>query len=136
MDPVRVRYAPSPTGRHHIGGARTALYNYLLAQQTGGQFILRFEDTDQKRFQEGSEEEIMRGLRWLGVTWDEGPGVGGPHAPYRQTPKKERYLAYAQQLIDSDRPIPAFVRLSASNKFARNNKRISSSRAMMGTAVI
>jgi glutamyl-tRNA synthetase len=108
MDPVRVRYAPSPTGRHHIGGARTALYNYLLAQQTGGQFILRLEDTDQKRFQAGSEEEIMNGLRWLGVQWDEGPDIGGPHAPYRQTPKKDRYLAYAQQLIDSGHAYPCF----------------------------
>ena len=65
--PVRVRYAPSPTGRQHIGGARTALYNYLMARQTGGQFILRIEDTDQRRYVPGSEEELMDGLRWLGV---------------------------------------------------------------------
>ena len=98
--PARVRFAPSPTGRLHIGGARTALYNYLLARQTGGQFILRFEDTDRKRFQPEAETEIMEGLRWLGVEWDEGPDKGGPHAPYRQSERKALYKDYAEKLID------------------------------------
>ena len=80
--PVRVRFAPSPTGHLHLGGARTALFNYLLARKTGGKFVLRLEDTDQKRFVEGTEQEIMDGLRWLGIPYDEGPDIGGPHAPF------------------------------------------------------
>ncbi|HQL40142.1 MAG TPA: glutamate--tRNA ligase family protein, partial [Anaerolineaceae bacterium] len=76
QQPARVRFAPSPTGHLHLGGARTALYDYLLAKQTGGQFILRIEDTDRKRFVPGAEEELMAGLRWLGIEWDEGPDVG------------------------------------------------------------
>jgi glutamyl-tRNA synthetase len=99
--PVRVRFAPSPTGRLHIGGARTALYNYLLACQTGGQFILRLEDTDRKRYQPDAEDEIYSGLRWLGLEWDEGPDIGGPFGPYRQSERKEIYKKYARQLIES-----------------------------------
>jgi glutamyl-tRNA synthetase len=99
--PVRVRFAPSPTGRTHLGSGRTALYNYLLARQTGGQFILRIEDTDQKRYIPGAEEELMESLRWLGLTWDEGPDVGGPFGPYRQTERREIYQKYARQLIES-----------------------------------
>ncbi len=99
-NPVRVRFAPSPTGRTHLGSGRTALYNYLLARQTGGQFILRIEDTDQKRFVAGAEEELMKGLRWLGLDWDEGPDVGGPHGFYRQTERKEIYHNYARKLIE------------------------------------
>ena len=98
--PVRVRFAPSPTGRTHLGSGRTALYNYLLARKTGGQFILRIEDTDQKRFVEGAEEELMEGLRWLGLEWDEGPDVGGEYGPYRQTERREIYQKYARQLIE------------------------------------
>jgi len=101
IKPVRVRFAPSPTGRTHLGSGRTALYNYLLARQTGGQFILRIEDTDQKRYVPGAEEELMEGLRWLGLDWDEGPGIGGPYGPYRQTERKEIYQKYARQLIES-----------------------------------
>lgn len=99
--PVRTRFAPSPTGRTHLGSGRTALYNYLLARQTGGQFILRIEDTDQKRYVPGAEEELMNGLRWLGLDWDEGPDVGGPYGPYRQTERKDIYQKYARQLIES-----------------------------------
>ena len=98
--PVRVRFAPSPTGRVHLGSARTALYDYLIARQTGGQFILRIEDTDRKRYVEGAEEELMQGLRWLGLQWDEGPDVGGPYGPYRQSERKEIYHEYAQKLVD------------------------------------
>ncbi len=101
MPPARVRFAPSPTGRFHIGSARTALYNVLLARQTGGQFILRIEDTDVKRTQPGALEEIKEAMRWLGLQWDEGPDVDGPHAPYNQMARKEIYLKYAQQLLES-----------------------------------
>ena len=99
--PVRVRFAPSPTGHVHLGSARTALYNYLIARQTGGQFVLRLEDTDQKRYVPGSEQELMEGLHWLGIKWDEGIDVGGPYGPYRQTERKEIYQDYALELIDS-----------------------------------
>lgn len=100
MDPVRVRFAPSPTGRLHLGGGRTALYNYLLAAQTGGQFILRIEDTDRKRYVEGAEQEIYDSLRWLGLEWDEGPDKGGLYGPYRQSERKAIYLDYARKLVD------------------------------------
>jgi glutamyl-tRNA synthetase len=99
--PVRVRFAPSPTGRTHLGSGRTALYNYLLARQTGGTFILRIEDTDQKRYVQGAEKELIDSLHWLGIEWDEGPGVGGPNAPYHQSERREIYQEYARQLIDS-----------------------------------
>jgi len=99
--PARVRFAPSPTGHMHLGSARTALYDYLLARQTGGQFILRIEDTDRKRYVPGAEQELMDGLRWLGLEWDEGPDKGGPYGPYRQSERKEIYLKYANQLIES-----------------------------------
>jgi glutamyl-tRNA synthetase len=100
--PARTRFAPSPTGRLHIGGGRTALYAYLLARQTGGQFLLRLEDTDRKRYVPGSEEEIARGLRWLGLEWDEGYDIGGPYGPYRQSERRDYYQHYAKQLIDTD----------------------------------
>jgi glutamyl-tRNA synthetase len=98
--PARTRFAPSPTGRTHLGSARTALYCYLLARQTGGQFLLRLEDSDRKRYVPGAEEELMRSLRWLGLEWDEGPDVGGPYGPYRQSERREIHLEYARQLID------------------------------------
>ncbi len=101
MKPVRVRFAPSPTGRTHLGSGRTALYNYLLARQSGGKFILRIEDTDQKRYIHGAEEELMESLRWLGLEWDEGPDVGGDFGPYRQTERREIYQNYAHQLVES-----------------------------------
>lgn len=106
--PVRVRFAPSPTGHLHLGGARTALYNYLLARQTGGQFILRIEDTDQKRFVPGAMEELIAGLHWMGIDWDEGPDVGGPYGPYRQSERKALYQDYARQLIDQGRAYYCF----------------------------
>jgi len=99
--PVRVRFAPSPTGRMHLGGARTALYCYLLARRTGGTFILRIEDTDRKRFVEGAEQELMDGLRWLGLEYDEGPDIGGPYGPYRQTERQETYQKWTRELVES-----------------------------------
>ncbi|MGD2057570.1 MAG: glutamate--tRNA ligase [Anaerolineales bacterium] len=98
--PARVRFAPSPTGRLHIGGARTALYDYLFARKTGGQFILRIEDTDQKRYDPAAEQEFVETLQWLGLEWDEGPDKGGPYAPYRQSERFEIYQEHIQQLID------------------------------------
>lgn len=99
--PARVRFAPSPTGHMHLGSARTALYDYLIAKQTGGQFIVRIEDTDSKRFVEGAEEELMAGLRWLGLNWDEGTDIGGPYGPYRQSERKEVYAEYARWLVEN-----------------------------------
>ena len=101
MKEVRVRFAPSPTGALHIGGIRTALYNYLLARKNKGTMILRIEDTDQGRFVPGAEEYIIEALAWLGINIDEGQSVGGPYAPYRQSERKELYKKYAQQLIDN-----------------------------------
>ncbi|NMC28635.1 MAG: glutamate--tRNA ligase [Pelolinea sp.] len=101
LKPVRVRFAPSPTGHLHLGSARTALYDYLIARKTGGQFILRIEDTDRKRLVEGAEEELMGNLRWLGMEWDEGPDVGGPYGPYRQSERKEIYQEYGEKLVES-----------------------------------
>ena len=96
---VRVRFAPSPTGPLHIGGVRTALYNYLLARKLGGIMILRIEDTDQNRFVPGAEAYILEALAWCGIVIDEGQGVGGPHAPYKQSERKPMYRQYADQLI-------------------------------------
>lgn len=98
--PIRVRFAPSPTGPLHMGGVRTALYNYLFARQHGGKFLLRIEDTDSQRFVPGAEEYIIESLKWSGIQIDEGVSVGGPHAPYRQSERKEIYLKYALELID------------------------------------
>ena len=108
MRDVRVRFAPSPTGALHIGGVRTALYNYLLARQHGGTMILRIEDTDQGRFVPGAEEYIQKSLAWAGIKIDEGVGVGGPHAPYRQSERKAMYQQYAQQLIKQGNAYYAF----------------------------
>jgi glutamyl-tRNA synthetase len=106
--PARVRFAPSPTGRTHLGSGRTALYDYLLARQTGGQFILRIEDTDQKRYVPGAKDELIESLRWLGLEWDEGPDVGGPNKPYHQSERREIYQHYAQQLVESGHAYPCF----------------------------
>jgi glutamyl-tRNA synthetase len=97
----RLRFAPSPTGYLHVGGARTALFNWLYARRHGGTFILRIEDTDVERSQPEMVTGILDGLRWLGIDWDEGPEVGGPHAPYFQSQRLERYRAAAKQLLDS-----------------------------------
>ena len=96
---VRVRFAPSPTGPLHIGGVRTALYNYLFAKQNGGKMILRIEDTDQTRFVPGAEDYIIEALTWLGIKFDEGVHIGGPYGPYRQSDRKPMYKQYADQLI-------------------------------------
>jgi glutamyl-tRNA synthetase len=105
---VRVRFAPSPTGPLHIGGVRTALYNYLFAKKHNGTFILRIEDTDQNRFVPGAEEYIAESLAWLGISADEGVVNGGPHAPYRQSERKMMYHQFAQRLVDSGNAYYAF----------------------------
>ena len=98
--PVRVRFAPSPTGYLHIGGARTALFNWLFARHHGGKFILRIEDTDRKRYVPDALEDITSGLRWLGLDWDEGPEVGGPYGPYFQSERTELYRKWAHWLVE------------------------------------
>src|SRR3974390_2533616 len=96
---VRVRFAPSPTGYLHVGGARTALFNWLFARRTGGTFVLRIEDTDVERSSTEMVEGILDGMRWLGLDWDEGPQVGGPYAPYFQSERLDRYRATAARLV-------------------------------------
>jgi len=108
MTQVRVRFAPSPTGPLHIGGVRTALYNYLFAKKNGGVFILRIEDTDQARFVEGAEEYIMESLKWCGIIVDEGIDEGGEYGPYRQSDRKNLYRQYADNLIDKGDAYYAF----------------------------
>src|SRR3954468_16864362 len=105
---VRVRFAPSPTGPLHIGGVRTALFNYLFAKKNNGIFFLRIEDTDQTRFVPGAEEYIMESLKWAGISLDEGPVEGGPCAPYRQSERKPMYMEYAKRLVDEGNAYYAF----------------------------
>src|SRR5262245_63652822 len=98
-EPVRARFPPSPTGFLHIGGARTALFNWAYARRHGGAFVLRIEDTDAERSTPEFEAAILDGLRWLGIDWDEGPDVGGPHGPYRQSDRTARYREVAEGLV-------------------------------------
>ena len=105
---VRVRFAPSPTGPLHIGGVRTALYNYLFARQHGGELVFRIEDTDSSRFVPGAEEYIIESFRWLGIRFDEGVGIGGPHGPYRQSERRDIYRRYVQRLLDEGKAYVAF----------------------------
>lgn len=108
MDTIRLRFAPSPTGALHIGGVRTALYNYLLARKHGGTFVLRIEDTDQSRYVPGAEAYILEALHWCGITPDEGPGQGGDYGPYRQSERKDLYGQYAKQLVEAGHAYYAF----------------------------
>jgi glutamyl-tRNA synthetase len=108
MNNIRVRFAPSPTGALHIGGVRTALYNYLLAKKHGGAFILRIEDTDQTRYVPGAEQYILDALKWCGIEPTEGPGYGGDFGPYRQSERKDLYAEYAQKLVDAGHAYHAF----------------------------
>src|SRR5918998_64190 len=100
---IRVRFAPSPTGYLHVGGARTALFNWLFARRHGGVFVLRIEDTDAERSSWEMVAGIVEGLRWLGLDWDEGPDVGGPHAPYFQSQRLDRYRVSAERLLSEGR---------------------------------
>jgi glutamyl-tRNA synthetase len=114
--------APSPTGRFHLGSARTALYDYLLARKTGGQFILRLEDTDQKRFVPGAEEEIVKSLEWLGITPDESFVHGGKYGPYRQTERREIYESYVKQLVDMGHAYPCFCTAERLDKMRKEQE--------------
>lgn len=105
---VRVRFAPSPTGPLHIGGVRTALYNYLFAKQHGGDFVFRIEDTDSNRFVPGAEEYIIESFKWLGIKFDEGVSFGGEHGPYRQSERRDIYKKYVKQLLDEGKAYIAF----------------------------
>ncbi|MFT7429030.1 MAG: glutamyl-tRNA synthetase, partial [Nonlabens sp.] len=105
---VRVRFAPSPTGPLHIGGVRTALFNYLFAKKHNGTFILRIEDTDQNRYVEGAEDYIIETLNWCNIPYDEGPGKEGDCGPYRQSDRKNMYRAYAEELVEKDAAYYAF----------------------------
>ncbi len=106
--PVRVRFAPSPTGPLHMGGVRTALYNYLFAKKNNGTFIIRIEDTDQTRFVPGAQDYIMESMKWCGIMPTEGPGIGGDFGPYVQSERKELYKPYAEQLVQEDKAYYAF----------------------------
>ncbi len=131
---VRVRFAPSPTGPLHIGGVRTALYNYLFARQHGGEFIFRIEDTDSNRFVPGAEEYILESFRWLGIPFDEGVGFGGSHGPYRQSERRAIYKEYVGRLLDSGKAYLAFdtpEELEAKRKEIPNFQYDASTRGMM-----
>lgn len=126
MKKVRVRFAPSPTGPLHIGGVRTALYNYLFAKQNGGDFLLRIEDTDQTRFVPGAEEYIIEAFQWLGIKFDEGVGIGGEFGPYKQSERKPMYKQYADFLIENGWAYYAFdtpEALDAKRKEAESQKK-------------
>jgi len=113
---VRVRYAPSPTGSFHVGGARTALYNWLYARHTGGTFVLRIEDTDRTRYRPGALHDLLEGLRWLGLDWDEGPDAGGPFGPYTQSERVALYQEHTNRLLAKGAAYPCYCtpeRLSA-----------------------
>src|ERR1041385_7009593 len=105
---VRVRIAPSPTGEPHVGTAYIALFNYCFARKNGGQFILRIEDTDRARSSRESEEAILRALRWVGLSWDEGPDIGGPFGPYRQSERADIYQEPAQILVERGKAYRCF----------------------------
>lgn len=131
---VRVRFAPSPTGPLHIGGVRTALYNYLFAKQQGGKFILRIEDTDSKRFVEGAEDYIEEAFNWLGLPFDEGPTTGGKYGPYRQSERKNIYKQYVNKLLDDKTAYIAFdtpEELDAKRKEINNFQYDASTRMQM-----
>ncbi|KKQ58514.1 MAG: Glutamyl-tRNA synthetase, class Ic, partial [Parcubacteria group bacterium GW2011_GWC1_38_17] len=108
MGVVRTRIAPSPTGFLHIGTARTALFNYIFTKKYQGQFVLRIEDTDIERSDEKFEMDIIEGLKWLGLNWDEGPEIGGDYAPYRQSERNYTYAKYTQKLLDENKAYYCF----------------------------
>ena len=116
LNEVRVRFAPSPTGPLHMGGVRTALYNYLFAKKHQGKFIIRIEDTDQTRFVQGAQDYILESLNWCGISPDEGPGIGGEYGPYIQSERKSSYRSFAEQLIENDK---AYYALDTSEELDR-----------------
>jgi len=126
MERHRTRFAPSPTGYLHVGGARTALFSFVVARQSGGSFVLRIEDTDRARHDETAVGKIIDDLKWLGIEWDEGPDVGGPHGPYRQSQRLDIYREHARKLLDAGRAYYALEtpdQLDAQRKLAQAEKR-------------
>src|ERR671939_1047977 len=124
---IRVRYAPSPTGSLHVGGVRTALFNWLFARKNNGIFALRIEDTDLERSTEESVEQLKRSLRWIGLDWDEGPEIGGPYGPYRQTERVDLYREATRELLDSGAAYYDFAtpeELAELRERARTGKRL------------
>ncbi len=121
-DQVRVRYAPSPTGDPHVGNIRTAIFNWLFARHHGGAFVVRIEDTDQSRKVEGALENILEGLRWLGLDWDEGPDIGGPYSPYFQSERLEIYLKYCNELLEKDLIYPCYCSPERLKKMRRQQQ--------------
>ena len=119
---IRVRFAPSPTGPLHIGGVRTALFNYLFAKKHGGTFVLRIEDTDQKRFVEGAEDYITNALNWCNIPFDEGPGKEGDFGPYRQSERKQLYKQYVDLLIENNKAYYAFDTAEALDMERKNHE--------------
>src|SRR5438067_2022764 len=109
---MRVRFAPSPTGHLHVGNARTALFNWLLARGHGGTFILRIEDTDAERSTADADAAILLDLEWLGLNWDEGPDVGGPRGPYRQSERLHLYTSYANELLNAEHAYYCFCSIA------------------------
>ncbi|KAF1918572.1 hypothetical protein BDU57DRAFT_515433 [Ampelomyces quisqualis] len=118
--PARTRFAPSPTGYLHLGSLRTALFNYLLAKRTGGHFVLRIEDTDQKRTVPDAERRLVDDLHWAGLLWDEGPGVGGPYGPYKQSERSHIYQQHARQLLDTGHAYRCFCSTHRLNALAEH----------------
>ena len=126
MTQVRTRFAPSPTGFLHIGGVRTALFNWLYARKHGGQFILRIDDTDKNRNLDEALGPILHGFKWLGLDWDEGPEVGGPHEPYYQSQRNDKYQAAVDQLLANGKAYKDYSRpeeLQADRELAEKEKR-------------
>lgn len=120
---VRVRFAPSPTGYLHVGGARTAIFNWLFARHCGGDFLLRIEDTDQTRYDENALRELIADLKWLGLSWDEGPEIGGPHAPYFQSQRLTHYQKYARELVEAGHAYPCFCTPERLDELREQQKR-------------
>ena len=136
---VRVRFAPSPTGPLHIGGVRTALYNYLFARKHNGEFILRIEDTDSSRFVPGAEEYIIESFKWLGLQFDEGVGIGGQYGPYRQSERRDIYKEYVKQLLDAGKAYIAFdtpEELDAKRKETENFQYDATTREKMRNSLV
>src|SRR3990167_10064574 len=130
MTNVRVRIAPSPTGDPHVGTAYMALFNMIFARHFGGQFILRIEDTDRARSRPEYEENIYKALKWAGICWDEGPDVGGPYAPYRQSERSKIYRQYAEKLLASGNCYECFC-----TPDDRKSTRLNSSHSQISYAV-
>src|SRR5262245_20993336 len=122
--PIRTRFAPSPTGYLHIGGVRTALFNWLLTRRLGGQFVLRIDDTDQERNRPEALQPILDGFKWLGIDWDEGAEVGGPYGPYRQSQRNDLYVEAAMKLLAAGHAYPDYsspAELEAARKAVKGN---------------